>query len=373
MKIKSIDVYQVDLPYSGGTYHLSGDRTYKSFDATIVRILSQCGLEGWGESTPFGATYVAAHAKGVRAGIAEIAPFLIGLDPRLVDKNYDAMQIALKGHRHAKAPLDIACWDLWGKSVERPVYDLLGGKRVDRLPLISSIHSESPEKMRTSVAGFRAKGYRGHSIKIGATEDEGGPFLDAERIVASLADSVAGEFFIVDANGGLSIEQALRLLELLPSGLNFVLEAPCATWQECLSLRARTSRPIFYDELAISEADISRIIELQAADGIGLKLSKCGGITPARRQRDICIAGGLAMSVQDTVGSEIAFAAVAHTAHTVPSKFLRCVLDTREMVSLSTGKFESKFEDGFISAVDAPGLGVRPDLAVLGDPIATYS
>ena len=102
MKISQIDVYQVDLPYAGGTYRLSGGREYSSFDATIVRLTSDTGLTGFGESTPFGATYIAAHALGVRAGIEEIAPAILGLDPRRVDRVYDAMNAALVGHGHAK-------------------------------------------------------------------------------------------------------------------------------------------------------------------------------------------------------------------------------------------------------------------------------
>ena len=74
--IARIDVFQVDLPYSGGVYHLSGGREYTSFHATIVGIITDNGIEGWGESTPFGLTFVAAHAVGVRSGIAEIAPKL---------------------------------------------------------------------------------------------------------------------------------------------------------------------------------------------------------------------------------------------------------------------------------------------------------
>ena len=109
MKISQIDVYQVDLPYAGGTYRLSGGREYQSFDATIVKLTSDNGLTGFGESTPFGATYVAAHALGVRAGIAEMAPTILGLDPRRVDRVYDAMDSALVGHGHAKAAIDIAC------------------------------------------------------------------------------------------------------------------------------------------------------------------------------------------------------------------------------------------------------------------------
>lgn len=106
MKIKRIDVFQADLTYSNDKYLLSGGRTYRSFDATVARLETDDGWVGWGESTPFGATWVAAHALGVRAGIAEIAPALIGLDPRRVDRINDAMDQTLVGHPHAKTVVD---------------------------------------------------------------------------------------------------------------------------------------------------------------------------------------------------------------------------------------------------------------------------
>ena len=372
MKIGRIEVFQHDLPYAGGTYYLSGGRSCESFDASFVRITTECGLQGWGESTPFGATYVAAHGRGVRAGLAELAPALIGFDPRRVDRIYDRMDEALVGHAHAKTPLDVACWDILGKATNMPVCDLLGGRTGNRMPVISSIYAGAPEDMRSRVAQHRGKGYLGHSVKIGALENEGGPSLDAERIRASLADFRPGEYFIVDANGGLTVEHALRMLALLPAGLDFVLEAPCATWRECLSLRQRTSRPIIYDELGDSDAAVAQLIASDAADGIGLKISKNGGLTKGRRQRDMCIAAGLTVSVQDTVGSEISFAAIVHLGQTVPARLLRCVLDTRDMVAQPIATFDCPIEQGGVLAPEAPGLGVEPNLNTLGEAIAIY-
>lgn len=167
MRIARIDVFRVELSYSGGTYLLSGGREYRSFDATVVRITTDDGLEGWGESTPFGATWVAAHALGVRAGIAEIAPAVLGLDPRRVDRVNDAMDAALVGRAHAKTPIDVACWDLFGKAVGMPVCELLGGSTGMKLPLISSVYAGDPEDMRGRVADYRERGYLGHSVKIG--------------------------------------------------------------------------------------------------------------------------------------------------------------------------------------------------------------
>jgi L-alanine-DL-glutamate epimerase-like enolase superfamily enzyme len=372
MKIKKIEVFQSDLPYAGGVYHLSGGRSYESFDATFVCITTECGLQGWGESTPFGATYIAAHAGGVRAGLAEIAPSLIGANPCRVDRINDLMDMTLLGHAHAKTPIDVACWDIFGKATNMPVCDLLGGRTNDRLPVISSVHAGDPDDMRARVAEYRAKGYLGYSVKIGASELEGGPTLDVERIKASLADFRPGEYFIVDANGGLTVEHALRLLQLLPPGLDFVLEAPCATWRECLSLRQRTPRPIIFDELGDSDAAVAKIISSDAADGLGLKISKNGGLTKGRRQRDMSIAAGLTLSVQDTVGSEIAFAAVVHLGQTIPRRLLRCVLDTRDMVAQEIAAFDCTIENGGVFAPSVPGLGVTPNMAVLGEPVASY-
>jgi len=372
MKIAAIDVFQVDLPYSGGSYLLSGGRVYNSFDATIVRITTECGFEGWGESTPFGSNYIAAHARGVRAGIAEMAAGLIGLDPRLSDRFNEQMDNLLTGHLHAKAPLDIACWDIFGKSVDMPVCDLLGGSTGNRMPVISSIYAGDPDDMRSRVQQHRHQGYRGHSVKIGASESEGGPRLDAERIKASLADAKAGEYFLVDANGGMTLEHASRLLKLLPDDLDFVLEAPCATWREHVALHRRSSVPIVFDELATDDASILQIIADEAAEGIGLKVSKNGGLTRCRRQRDIAITAGLTMSVQDTVGSDIAFAGLLHLAQTIPEKYLRCVLDVRDMVSMTTAEFDVSIVEGGVMAPQEPGLGVKPDLNVLGQPVAHY-
>ena len=372
MKIKKIDLFELHLPYSGGSYELSGGRIYTGFDSVMVCLTAVDGTKGWGESTPFGPNYIAAHARGARAGIEEIAPHLIGRDPRDVDRINDAMDEALLGHNHAKNAIDLACWDLFGKSVDLPVYKLLGGGTGTRLPVISSIYAGTPDDMRARVAEHRKMGYLGHSVKVGALDSEGGPQLDAERIAASLADRQPGEYFIVDANGGLIPETALRMLRALPDGLDFVLEAPCATWRETLSLRQRCDVPIILDELAQEDGDIAKLVALDVADGIGLKISKAGGLTHARRQRDICRAAGLTVSVQDTVGSTLSAASIFHMGATVPERLLRCVLDPRDMVTIQTGAFDAPIKDGGVLPPDAPGLGVTINRDLLGDPFATW-
>jgi L-alanine-DL-glutamate epimerase-like enolase superfamily enzyme len=118
---------------------------------------------------------------------------------------------------------------------------------------------------------------------------------------------------------------------------------------------------------------VAQLVADDAAEGIGLKITKNGGLTRCRRQRDICISAGLTMSVQDTIGSDIAFAAIVHMGQTVPKKLLRCVLESRDMVSVKTADGDFPVIDGRVTAPATPGLGITPRLDVLGAPVATYT
>jgi cis-L-3-hydroxyproline dehydratase len=372
VRIARIALHDVALPYAGGTYRLSGGRTYTSFDAAVVRVTCDDGTEGWGESTPFGSTYIAAHAAGTRAGIGLLAPALLGHDPRRTERIGDVMDRTLTGHQDARTALDVACWDAFGKSVGLPVCELLGGGTDVPLPMMSSLGAGDPEEMRAQVDAYRARGYRAHSVKIGALDAEGGPALDAERIAASLADRRPGEFFLVDANGGLLPENVLRMIELLPSGLDLVLEAPCATWRETASLRSRCPYPIVVDELAQLDADVALLAAGDVADGINLKISKAGGLTPGRRHRDLCRALGLTTTVQDTVGSSLALAAILHLAATVPPRSLRGVLNCEDMVTRKIAALDTVVTDQGVRPGTSPGLGATVDIDALGEPVAVW-
>ena len=96
MKITGIDVYNIYLPYSGGEYRLSGGRVYHGFDAAIVNIKTNAGIDGWGESTPFGTKYIGQHAGGVFAALKTLAPAIIGMDPRHFDRVNDWMDLLMK-------------------------------------------------------------------------------------------------------------------------------------------------------------------------------------------------------------------------------------------------------------------------------------
>ncbi len=185
-------------------------------------------------------------------------------------------------------------------------------------------------------------------------------------------DKKPDEWFVVDANGDFTVEGALRILRLLPVGLDFSFEAPCQTWRECLSLRRRTNVPTIHDELALTETYIIQMVADDACEGINFKVQKFRGLSKARRVRDLCIAAGYVMSVQETCGSDIGTAPLVHLAQAIPEKILRCVLASRDMLSITTADGPFGIVDGRITAPLVPGLGITPRIDVLGESVARY-
>ena len=112
MRIKTITAYRIPQPFIHGTYRMSKGRTADGFDSLIVAISAGDGLAGWGEMDPLGNFYSPAFASGARAGIAELAPHLIGQDPRALGQINRHMDIVFSGHPYIKSALDMACCDL---------------------------------------------------------------------------------------------------------------------------------------------------------------------------------------------------------------------------------------------------------------------
>src|SRR5260370_181888 len=135
MKITRIFACQVDLPLYEGSYNWSGGKSVSVFDSTIVGVETDSGIVGYGEVCPLGPFYLPAYANGVRAGIRELAPHLIGEDPCQLGKLNRLMDAALKGHPYVKSGIDIACWDVLGKVTGQPVCVLLGGRYGDDVTL----------------------------------------------------------------------------------------------------------------------------------------------------------------------------------------------------------------------------------------------
>lgn len=160
LRITRISAFQVDLPLHEKSYKWSGGKSVECFDATVVRIETNAGIVGHGENTPLGPSYLPAYAQGTRAGIKELAPSLIGLNPSRINHINRVMDVSLKGHPYVKSAIDMACWDILGKLCNMPVCELLGGRFGENFALYRAISQGSPEAMATNVKKYLDEGYR---------------------------------------------------------------------------------------------------------------------------------------------------------------------------------------------------------------------
>ncbi|MBT6119051.1 MAG: mandelate racemase, partial [Rhodospirillaceae bacterium] len=207
MKITKITAYQVDMPVAEGSYNWSGGKSVSVFDSTLLRIETDAGVTGWGEICPLGPFYLPSYAAGARAGIGELGPHVIGLNPTHLDALNGVMDKALKGHPYAKSAIDMACWDILGKVAGLPVCALLGGRYGESVRLYRAISQEAPEKMAARVAGYRAEGYTKFQLKVG-----GEPDVDIERIRQTSKELIPGDILIADANTGWLMHGAARVV-----------------------------------------------------------------------------------------------------------------------------------------------------------------
>jgi len=363
VQITRIRAYQVALPLHEGSYKWSGGKSVSVFDCTVVEMETDTGMTGWGEVCPLGPFYLPAYGPGARTGIAELAPHLLGSDPRELSVLNRRMDAALKGHPYVKSALDMAGWDLLGKATGLPVCTLLGGRFGAAVDLYRAISQEAPEQMAARVAGYRAEGYRKFQLKVGAD-----PLEDVARIRAVRAKLEPGDVLVADANTGWLPHDAARVVRAVQD-VDVYIEQPCLSLEECLTIRRRTSHPFVLDESIDSVEAFLRAHAEGGMDVINLKIAKVGGLTRARQIRDLCVSLGIAMTIEDSWGGDITTAAIAHLAHSTPEALRFSATDFNSYVTVSTAAGAPQRENGRMAASTAPGLGVEPRMEVLGKPV----
>ncbi|MEO7241663.1 MAG: cis-3-hydroxy-L-proline dehydratase [Variovorax sp.] len=363
MKISKITAWQVDLPLKEGRYNWSKGNFVEVFDSTVVAVETDTGLVGYAECCPLGSAYLPSYAAGVRAGLKEIAPRLIGIDPTNLGEVNRRMDAALNGHPYVKAPIDVACWDLLGKHVGLPVHTLLGGAAQERVALYRAISQEDPARMAAKIAGYRSEGYRKFQLKVGGNADD-----DIERIRACRKILEPSDVLVADANTGWTRAAAARVVSAV-SDLDVHIEQPCLTYEECLSIRRRTTRPFVLDEVITGVDTLVRGLADDAMDIINLKISKVGGLTRAKLMRDLCVASGIAMTIEDTWGGDIVTATIAHLARSTPTELCFSATDFNSYGTRSIADGAPQRVDGFMTTTDAPGLGITPKVDSFGPSV----
>jgi L-alanine-DL-glutamate epimerase-like enolase superfamily enzyme len=363
VKITGITAWQVDLPLREGRYSWSNGNFVDVFDTTVVAVETDAGVTGYGECCPLGSAYLPAYAHGVRAGLQEIGPKLIGLDPTALDVLNRHMDAVLRGHAYVKAAIDIACWDILGKVTGLPVYQLLGGAAQEKIALYRAISQEAPEAMAAKIAGYKAEGYTKFQLKVGGDAD-----MDIARIRQTRAVLDPADILVADANTGWTRAEAARIVAAV-ADVDVYIEQPCPSYEECLSVRRRTARPFVLDEVISGTDSLLKGLADDAMDIINLKISKVGGLTKARLMRDICVATGTPMTIEDSWGGDITTATIAHLARSTPEEFCFSATDFNSYGTVDIASGAPKREQGFMTASDQPGLGITPLFDVLGQSV----
>lgn len=358
MHVARVTCFRQLQPFADGPYVLSGGRVDLGFDSLVVRLVTDTGVQGWGEMSPLGTMYDPAFADGAFAAAPLLAGALVGAPVAAVARTLDR---TLKGHPYAKSAFDMAAWDALARAAGMPLHDLLGGADGEGTTLYRSIGRAEPEAMAERAREYRARGYRRLQVKVGGHPDADEAGLRA--VVRAVPDA---ELYC-DANGGWQTGEARRFLAAT-ADLAYVLEQPCATMRENLLLRAHAARPMVLDESIGTLADAVEA-GIAGVDGVTIKIARVGGVTSARAIRDAAVALGMMVTVEDTGGADIDTAAMAHLSISTPMARRAHTVDFHRWVTVSNGHGLPPTDDGLLRAPAGAGLGIDVLVDVLGEPV----
>src|SRR5690242_19332419 len=375
MKIKSVAAYWVHIPIPREKQHTSDFGRTLSFDGTIVRIETECGITGWGEAK--------AQVGGMAQNQAltalineEFAPLLKGEDPRDITRLWETLYSGTRAHYalregrvlpvlgprgttvSATSGADSALWDILGKSLGQPVWRLLGGRRAERLPAYASGGWAGPEKIGEQLLSYIAGGRFG-AVKMRVGIIDGDPRHSAVRVQAA-REALGPEIGLMcDAHGTLSVAEAKRFCRLVEDCNLMWFEEPVTADDKagCAQVRAATDIPIAAGESEFTRHDFRDLAMLGAVDIMQPDLAICGGITEAMRIAALASAFNLKLAPHLWAGAP-AFAAGLNVAAASPAGFI--VEYSLGANPLLHDLVEEDFpvEDGMIAVPDRPGLGI---------------
>jgi cis-L-3-hydroxyproline dehydratase len=363
IRITQIRAYRQWQPFRDGDYGTAGG-VAAGFDSTIVAIDTDHEITGWGEMAPLGAFYSPAFAAGARAGIRDVAPVLIGAELSHPRQLLRPVHQHMRGQPYVKSALDIAAWDLAARIANRPLHDLLGGADGSAVAVYRPIPNHAPPE---AAEQYVRDGYSRLQIKVG-TDPRG----DAAR-VRTIREAVPPDVVVfADANGGWTTAQA-RIFLRETRDLDIAVEQPCETIDECEAIRDQCPHPLILDESIESLRSLLRASSSNVADGVTLKLSRLGGLTPTVLLRDVAIELGMPTTIEDTGGASIDTAAVIHASLAIPRQLRVHTCDLHSWVTVDGASGLPPPKDGSIEAPGGPGLGVDVDVGALGEPFLVCS
>lgn len=357
MKITRVETIVANIPYVKPFVITGGPNTIG--DHVLVLVHTDDGYVGIGEGAPMTA-YSEETQKDILYGVRDyLAPALIGADPFDVEAIHHRMNCALPGHHFAKAAIDLALYDIMGKSLGVPAYKLLGGKVRDRIPVAWVVGMGSIDEM-VAEAVHHVERYGFSTVKLKIGRD---PRKDVD-LVREVRTALGPDVKIrVDANQGYDVATAIRVLRQLERYDLELVEQPVPR-NNILGLAevaAALDVPVEADESMFDHYDAMTLVRLKACDVINIKIMKPGGLYNAKKVAAICEAAGITCLVGSMVefgpgtAAGLHFAAahrvVAHACEPVGGFLYRDDV-VEEDFSLEA------VVDGCLPVPEKPGLGI---------------
>jgi len=351
MKIIDVRTTVVSLPRTSTltTSYGSGDLA----TTVIVELITDEGSIGVGQTAVAPRSY-GETAEGISANIQKhLVPQVLGEEPFDIERLNQKLQAALPHHWSSHAGIELALWDLKGKALSVPVYQLLGGKVSEGVDLMGFVHNDKPKRMaEEATKTLDEHGFSVLKMKIGLNPKE-----DIKRYEA-VAEAVAGRAVIqVDGNTGYTISEAIPALTTMEQiGALGAVEQPVERLEDLADLASRLATPIMADEAIYPPQDSIELIRKKAASLALMKITKHGGLLNVWKIANIFEAAGLSLSIAiyfDFIGAVAAHCAAAFPSVQWPSPY------TYLNDTLLKEPFEPK---GLLLPVpEAPGWGVELD------------
>ena len=353
MKIVKIETAELDSPLI--TPFKTAERTAYSISNIVVRITSDTGETGFGEAPP--TAVITGDTKGsIRCAVEEfIAPALIGMEIQDIDGISRKLRQAVVRNSSPRAAVDMAVYDLWAKSLNRPLYELLGG-HADRIETDITISVNPVEEMVADSLTAVKRGFTCLKIKVGK-----GGMEDVERI-AAIRQAVGQNIRLrVDANQGWDVKTALKIIRKLEEkdlDIDLIEQpVPAMDLDGMKQCTAQSTIPILADESVFTPQDAIRVLEERAADIINIKLMKTGGIYEALKIISIAETYGIPCMIGQMLEGKIATAAAAHLG-AAKGVCTRADLDGPSLCSKDLYEGGPVFDGPVIQLTQAPGLGI---------------
>lgn len=375
MKIKSVTATWLHVPIPEAQQHVTDFGRIASFDTTLVRVETDCGIVGHGEAKSAVGSASANYA--LRAMIEmELGPLVVGEDPRDISRLWDVMYNGSRAHFALDrghvfpvlgrqglnmcgiAGIDMALWDILGKSLNAPVWRLLGGRRHERMPAYASGGWAPADRIAEELQGFIDSGnFKAVKMRVGA--GDGDVATSIARVRAARAGLGADIDIMCDAHGTYTVAEAKRFCRGVADCDIAWFEEPVTADNKpgLAEIRAATDIPIATGESEFTRFDFRDLAMLRAADIFQPDLAIAGGITEAMRIEALASAHQIRFAAH-LWGGALAFAAGLQVSAVASTGFiLEYSLGANPMLrNLSREDFVAV--DGYIDIPDRPGLGV---------------